>query len=371
MLSKTVYSTQTTIDQAIAELKEGLSGFDAAFVLYFASPQYDPEALPQAMQLAFDNAVTAGCTTSGEITSGKMLSNSIVAMAYSQEAFQDFKIEIIENLRGDYISGVKQAFTNFETHFGQSAELWDHNDYFGLLFIDGLSMTEEKVNDQIGNLCSVMFVGGSAGDEMAFKQTHVYANGKRYSNAAMLILVKSTANFSILKTQSFKSTAKKLTVTKADSDARIVYEFNHQPATTAYAQALGVPEEKLEEHFHSKPLGLVLNEDNIFVRSPRIREGEHIHFYCAMEEGMELEVLESLDIVEETRKALAKKNKELGGASSILNFNCVLRAVELKKKEQEEDYGQLFADTPTAGFNTYGESYIGHINQTATMLFLK
>ena len=33
-----------------------------------------------------------------------------------------------------------------------------------------------------------------------------------------------------------------------------------------------------------------------------------------------------------------------------------------------EDYGRIFAQYPTIGFSTCGESYIGHMNQTSTMV---
>ena len=33
-----------------------------------------------------------------------------------------------------------------------------------------------------------------------------------------------------------------------------------------------------------------------------------------------------------------------------------------------EAYGELFSKTPTVGFSTYGEAYLGHINQTSTIL---
>lgn len=43
----------------------------------------------------------------------------------------------------------------------------------------------------------------------------------------------------------------------------------------------------------------------------------------------------------------------------------------MESKGLTQQYGELFTDIPTVGFSTYGEAYIGHVNQTATMLVLK
>ncbi|MEL7148692.1 MAG: FIST C-terminal domain-containing protein, partial [Bacteroidota bacterium] len=75
-----------------------------------------------------------------------------------------------------------------------------------------------------------------------------------------------------------------------------------------------------------------------------------------------------LDIVEDTSKALQRTVAQFNHVDALVNFNCILRTLELKAKNQTEAYGKLFDEYPTVGFSTYGESYIGHINQTATMI---
>jgi hypothetical protein len=118
------------------------------------------------------------------------------------------------------------------------------------------------------------------------------------------------------------------------------------------------------------PVGLVF-EGEPFVRSPQQFKGESMLFYCGVKEGIELNLLESTDIINDTKKALEMARSELGGISGIINFNCTLRTQELRQKGLTTEYGELFADTPTIGFSTYGEQYIGHMNQTATMLVFR
>lgn len=364
---KSAFSTEKNIDKAISQIKETLNLKDLSLLIYFASSDYDPEKLAAGMKSSFDNVPQLGCTTSGELVTGKMLDNSLVAMAFTNDELENVNVQIATTLQSDNAS-LQKAFKEFEKFYKKSAMDLEYGKYVGLVLTDGLSGCEEKVNDQIGNLTNIEFIGGSAGDDLKFKKTYVFANGKAYSDASVLAIFKPTKSFSILKTQSFKATNKVLKVTESNPSTREVISFNNEPATVAYSKALGVKEEELDKHIFKNPLGLIAEGNEIFVRSPRIITNKSMHFYCSMLNGMELSLLNSTDIVNDTQKALKSKEEELGQISGIINFNCILRTLDLKGQNKTEEYGKLFVDYPSVGFSTYGESYIGHINQTATML---
>jgi hypothetical protein len=177
-------------------------------------------------------------------------------------------------------------------------------------------------------------------------------------------------DFSLVKTQSFSPLPKKLQVTRANEATREIMEFNHRPAAAAYAEAVGSSVAEAPAHFMHNPVGLVF-EGEPFVRSPQQIKGNSMLFYCGVKEGIELNLLESTDILADTKKAIEMARSELGGISGIINFNCILRTLELRQKGITGEYGELFTDTPTIGFSTYGEQYIGHMNQTATMLVFR
>ena len=360
------FSDQESVDAVVRELQDQFKGVDAKMVLYFASSLHAPESISQKMQEAFPGATVFGCSTAGEIASGRMLKNSVVAMAFNGQAIKDVKVEVIEDLGNES----RSSFEAFERHFHTSPAEMDPKQYVGIILIDGLSAKEELIIDRIGDLTNINFIGGSAGDDLKFAATHVYANGKSYSNAAVLAILEPATEFACIKTQSFNVLPHKLVVTKADEAAREVIEFNDKPAAEAYAEALGISVEAAADSFMHHPVGLVI-EGEPFVRSPQQIKDGHMIFYCSVVEGMELSILESTDIIEDTRKALAEAKSSMGSISGIVNFNCILRTLELEHKKATGAYGELFSDIPTIGFSTYGEQYIGHINQTATMLAFK
>lgn len=367
MCIKSAFSSKNNLEEAVKDIESQLKAINPRVVIFFSSSCFDNEKISHLMKENFKSSDVFGCTTSGEIISGEMLKNSIVAMALSSDIIEDVNVEVVEDLNENE---VKKAFAKFDNYYGESILNSDYSKYLGVILIDGLSRTEETIMDVIGDLTNNLFIGGSAGDDLKFDKTYVFANGRSYTNAAILALLKPKATFDIIKTQSFKVLDKKLVATKVNAKNREVIEFNGIPAVKAYAQTIGVPEDKVADYFTSNPVGLVIDGE-IFVRSPQQIKGNSIIFYCSILEGMEISLLESTNIVEDTKSAISNQIKEMGNISGIINFHCILRTLELEQKNQTQEYGKIFSDIPTIGFSTYGEEYLGHINQTSTILVFK
>ena len=350
--------------RAVDEIAAQLGGGAEGLLVYFASSSYDHAKLAAAFEARFPGR-TLGCSTAGELCSECMGEGGLVAMLFGPDLVEDFAVAVVERA-GDKAS-LETAFRTIEEHFGQKMANLSFEYHVGIVLVDGLSMAEEKLMENIGDATNVLFVGGSAGDDLRFEATYVSAGGRTYQNAAVLAVLVPKAPFRIVKNQSFRSTGVKLTITKADLNRRVVHEFNGVPAALAYADALKVPLSRLPELFMSNPVGIMINGEP-FVRSPQRLEGDSVVFYCNMMEGMTVEVLKACDIVESTQAALDEVTRAVGGVNAILNFNCILRTLDLQRKGQVDAYRKLFKDMPTIGFSTYGEEYIGHTNQTSTML---
>lgn len=370
MKVKIAYSQANNVKDVITELKKQIgTTYDSKLIQFFSTTLHDPHEISKGLYDAFCHIPIFGCTTAGEMISGKMLEQSVVLMAYTSEIVDDCAIEVIENITEDK-PHITNTFIKFEQYYKQSMSTLDPDQYVGFVLIDGMCGLEEKINERIGDLTNVTFIGGSAGDDMKFDKTYVFANGKAYTNAAVLALLKSSTEFDFLKTQSFVSTHNQITITKANESERTVFEINGEEATKEYAKILGINESAVDNYFIKHPVGLVFGDD-FFVRGLLRTNKKGIIFACSIKEGMQLDILEAIDTVEKTQEDLDNKLKEFGPVSAIVSFNCLYRTLELKQKQQFHEYGKIFSDIPTIGFSTYGESYIGHINQTAVMVLFK
>ncbi len=366
MALKTTYSQNSDVRALARELVAGLGGPPSKFALFFASPEFDTEALGAALARELPGVPSIGCTSSGELAAGRMLKHSVVMAGFDDDTLDGAAVALLRDLNSEV--AVRDALAALAHESGGPLSSLDPTQYVGLALHDGLSVREEGVMAALSEQCNVPFVGGSAGDGLKFESTHVFLNGVAHSGASVLALLKPRKPYGILKTQSFDVLESTLVVTDADEATRTIHAFNGRPAVEEYARVLGVTVEQLPGRFQSNPLGLIVPGGEPYVRSPMLVKGSSIVFYCQIKQGMELSVLRSRDIVADTRRDFAAAIEKLGSCGGVLNFHCILRTLELEQREQAANYGAVFADVPMVGFSTYGESYVGHINQTSTMV---
>lgn len=161
-MSVTIASTTaSSIEQAVDDISRQCSGISPTMVLFFASSRYDPAAISRAMYDAFGGAQIIGCSTAGEIVSDRVLKDSIVAMAFDDRTVRDAAFSVVTDVTSpdSLADAVRRLGEDIGTPLGEL----DFRKYVGIILIDGLSGSEERVMDRLGDLTNVTFIGGSAG----------------------------------------------------------------------------------------------------------------------------------------------------------------------------------------------------------------
>ena len=363
---RVAHTSKVTVDSAAADLHHQLGDAANSLVIYFASSSYPQAELSAALHGVLGADHTIGCSTSGEIITGALMKRSVVAMALSADDSGPVAVQMVKDIHDR--AALERALDRLGKQLGTPVRDVDPARHVGIVLMDGLSRGEERFLDALGDLTDLPFVGGSAGDDLDFVQTWVTLDGRAISGGAVLAVMQPPRGFEIIKTQSFVESGARLVPTKVDEEHRVVLEFDGKPAAEAYAAAIGSTPSELATRWISHPLGLMAGADP-FVRSPQQVTDAGVAFYCAMKAGTPLSVLTSTDIVADTRSALGTALKK--PASGLINFNCILRTLDLESRGQQQAYGEVFNVVPTVGFSTYGEAYVGHVNQTATMLLLR
>ena len=362
------HTSRSNSGEAVVELQAQLGAIKPKVLLCFASTQQEPHELVRKLQRAYPDALVCGSTTAGEIVSGMVLKGSVVAMAIGEDVVSKVASVAIEDLGARM--DLKAAFATLERHIGEPMEELDPDHHVGIVITDGMSGAEEKLIEAIAAHTEIAFIGGSAGDDLKFKKTTVFLGKNIHDHAAILVLLKVPRGFEIIKTQSFKPTGVVLEATEVNEAERKIVTLNHRPAAYAYAEAVGALPEAISEKFTSHPLARMVGVEP-FIRSPQQIEGTAIKFYCAVKKGEMLSVMEATNIIADTQAAVSKVVSEAGGVTAIVDFHCILRALELEAKGLSQDYGAIFKEIPAIGFSTYGEAWTTHINQTSTMLVFR
>ena len=351
---------------AVDELREAIAQDDASVTLVFVGARFDLAALGPALRAAFPGPLLA-CTTSGEIAPTGYAEHSLTGASVSSSRLtvRTFRLSDLAELRADRLDALvaETSLTLADLRLSAPATR-----AFGLLLIDGLSRSEENVIAQVtAALGDIPVIGGSAGDGLRFERTAVFFDGKFESGTAVLAVFFTDLPFEVFKTDHFLPMEdKKLVITEADVERRIVREINGAPAAAEYARILGLDVSKLDSMvFSTYPLLLRIG-GQYYVRSiQKVNADGSMTFFCAIDEGLVLTMSRGLDIVQNLERQLDGLEGTLPKAPLIIGCECVLRRLEIFEKGVQEQMGELMRRHNVIGFHTYGEQFRSlHINQT-------
>ncbi len=365
---KTITVTEAGLDEALAALGRALPADEPSFLLVFFSARYDGAVFADRLRILYPGVPIAGCTTAGELSAAGLSDGGMVAIAFPRNGFTVVSTLIPEVGRLSVDRG-SETVARLKAELHRRRPDAKAGETFAVSLIDGLCMREEAVVSAIDwALGDIPLVGGSAGDDLAFKGTTLLHGGAVHSDAAVLLLVHTEHPFRVFKTENFEPTSKKLVVTHSDPASRTVFELNAEVAAYEYATVVGLDPERLSPFgFAAHPM-VVRVGGEYFCRSPRCTNPDgSLSFFCAIDDGVVLTVAQPVDLVESVEKALQRLEDDLGEVDWILGFDCVLRRLDAQNRQVTHKISELYKRHNVFGFNTYGEQYrTMHLNQTFT-----
>lgn len=354
---------------AVQALVEQLYQENMAGVIFFCSSHYDSESLAREFRAHFSCPVV-GCTSAGEIGSHYQ-ENGIVAISFSGDMFH-LHPYLISSLADFGLGEAMQMAKSIRKDLAFSNE-FEPSEMFGFLLMDGLSVLEEPVTAYVSRAVEgVSLIGGSAGDNLEFKETRVFAHGKFHKGAGVFILIESKMPFQTFKLQHFEPSEVDLVITEANPSTRTVFEINGAPAAEEFAEILGLKIDALTPQvFAQHPVMLEVG-GQWYVRSiQKVNPDGSLTFFCAIDEGLTLTIAKGVGFVKTLETKVAQLKSNFSRIHCTLGCDCILRRLELMQSGHTHQVEAALAQLSFAGFSTFGEQYGSiHVNQTLTGIVL-
>jgi hypothetical protein len=353
---------------AVAELRDQIYQSDMAVVLFFSSPAFDLEQLGAAMKEAFPDTLVLGCSTAGEITPMGYCTGSLTGLSMSRDICHADAVyieQLSEFAFSHGLDSVREVLARMAETEGSAFT----QGTFAMLMIDGMSSAEDSVLSALhAGLGEIPLFGGSAGDDLNFRRTWVYRDGRFHSDMAALVLVHTPFPFRVFKTQHFVGSDTKMVITGADPLRRIVHEINAEPAGREFARMLGMEVDELTPMIFATHPVVVRVGGADYVRSiQKVNEDGSLSFFCAIDEGLVLSVAKTVDPYVNLAQVFDDIRAEIGPPQLIIGCECVLRSLEMERTQMKQRMSDLLIANNVVGFNTYGEQFNAmHVNQTFT-----
>ena len=369
-------ATDGSAVELAAALERTLRPCEPNLILFFAHPRHDFAALSASIQERFPDAISAGCTTMGEIGPTGFTQGAVVGLGLGPPC-RAAAVVVPELGKFRFEDGARLA-AELAAQLGLEASGIVPGRHVLVTLTDGLSGMEEILVASLGTcLPMVPLVGGSAGDADRFQRTLVALCGEAHTGAAVVLLFEPSVPFHPFQLHHYRPTSGRVVVTRAVPQRRLVSRLNGRPAAVVLAELYGTDLDEVragglpELARHGLQFGFHVR-DNYYIRSVMTLQGDALLLGGAVEEGAILTVMRAGDIVAATRDGVAAAEASLGcEAAVMLAFSCGGRLLEAHTRGVLESFEAATCRLPCVGFTTYGEQFGPmQVNHTLTALML-
>jgi hypothetical protein len=248
---------------------------------------------------------------------------------------------------------------------------------FGMLLVDAEPRCEERLIATLGmELGGVSITGGSAGD-VYFNPTgqrpgapRILHGRRALRGAAVFSLVACEQPVLALSHHHYAPGRRRLVITKADPERRLVREINGRNALEVYTAACSLKAgPHPAEDFASYPLMMRIGNQHFARGMQRVYGDGTLEFACAMEPGLVVTVAQPGDMVACLREMFTNMRGTIGKPELVIGFECAARTAYMEQRGLTGPIAELFESHKVVGFATLGEQFNTiHANNSFTCL---
>jgi len=329
-------------------------------LILFSSSRHEYETLLRTITDSFPVEQLVGCSSAGEFVGTKHGEGSVTAIAF-RSGEMAFSSGLGTNLSAsprDAAAGMLGSFRGL-----------NNNDYrykYALVLNDALAGYAEELIQQIAIQSGGRYqlFGGGAGDDAAFRRTHVFFGKEAHSNAAVGLEILSNKPLGIGVRHGWVPATSPFRVTEAKGNA--VYSLNATPVEDVVHEYAASTQQEFDR---TDPLPFLLHnilglktDAGYKLRVP-LGFGADGSLTCAAEvpTGAAVSIMSSDGTsaahaaAEATRDAISQLEGNKPGAA--LFFDCVATRLRVGKGFGNElgAVEQVLGSIPLVGCNTYGQ----------------
>ena len=343
-------------------LQSNLAGRVPQALLVFASSRYNHGEMLAQLQASMRPAHLIGCSSAGEFVGETLAEGSACALAFWSDEMS-FSSAIATGLSSDPRGAAERLTSGL---LGPRPDAPEHCFRTCLVFCDALAGNTEILIDEVTRLTAGQYqlVGGGAGDDAQFSETHVFFGSETRSDAAVLLEILSDRPLGIGVSHGWEPVGTPMRVT--ESVGMKLVSLNAEPAADLFRRHAEMngqilqTEDPIPFFLHNvvgikTPLGWKL-------RVPLAIDADGaIHCASDMPQGAMLSFMKTTaeSSARAAEQAIGKAVDQLGDSrpGAALFFDCVATRLRMGAGFglELETIKQALGGADFGGYNTYGQ----------------